>query len=171
MPRYQDALAVRKPEPGMGYRWLADDPERLSLHLVGDPDMPGYKIVQGKNVPETKKLAAKLGFSEGYVNELTNRIQYGRLILGQIPKIAQQARQRELRTDLLDLLGRREEEATEKMKRAGVNPIVGEAEEFEDKKQFATRESDNRVFVTKKIADRLAAATKEDEAEVSGGKE
>ena len=127
---------------------MADDPERLSGHMTGHGDRPGYLIVQGKTVAETKSIATKLMDNPTMVNELTNRIQYGRLILAKIPSAEAERRRRELAAMSRDRRGAGRDEAMAAMERRGVRPFVAELGEIEDRKEFASRDGGGRVALT-----------------------
>lgn len=137
---------VQHPEPGMFYRWLADDPERLSQHLLSHGDRPGYKLCQGPTAADTKKLAAALGFNEFMVDLNRNCIRYGRLLLGQIPTAEAERRRDEVKAEsrnkVLDA-----DEAFLNRKRRGVTPFIREVGEIADRQEFSKREGGGRVAV------------------------
>ena len=137
------------PEAGFAYRWLADDPVRLSRHVSGMDNSPGYGVV-GDGMPraEVLKLATKLGYSTQIV-DVSGRIRCGRCILGAIPLASKQARVRERADELADRLSpiHLEERAAAITERTGgkVRGRVDQAGNFADRKAFATRESNNRT--------------------------
>ena len=137
--------AITKPKSGLHYRWLADDNDRLGSHLIPEGSRPGYRIVCGKNYEETKKLAVSLGLPDIMVNKLSNRITFGRLILGAIPKAEHAKRQDDLKADLYDRLSATKDDFMEKTTKRGIRPIIKEAAEFVDRKAHAERDSDNTV--------------------------
>lgn len=117
------------------------------MHLLGDGERPGYLLVQGESAEKTKAIADKL-FGPGgasLVNGLTNRIQYGLLVLGKIPLAEAKHRRDERYNDLRGRLGQLDDEYKEGVRRKGIRPFVDDPEAVLDRKKFATRESNNRT--------------------------
>ena len=141
-PGGNDPFRIPKKEAAWHYRWLGDDAQRLSQHLLGHADRPGYKIIQGKTVPETVKIAEKLGLPEAYVDRLKNRIVYGRCILAKIPLVEYQSRMRERTEDQQDRLRASKDDFYDTAARRGVRPFIKEKEEVDDRRKFATRDDD-----------------------------
>lgn len=151
VPLRTNPLHVPKPERGWHYRWIADDQERLAGHQLGHGDSPGYHIVRGDTVPATREVAQKHGLPDAYVNELYNRIQYGRLILARIPEAEARRRVRERHADLMDRLQVSLEEYQDKANRRGIRPfgLEGSADDVEkeisDRKRHAQTGGSDRV--------------------------
>lgn len=133
-----DPLKIPKPQAGREYRWLADDRDRMSEHLLSHGNRPGFKLCRGKNVPETRKICTDLGLPETYVEAGTNMIKYGRLVLADIPAVEGKRRRRDLKQMALDLQENQIEDFNAKFAgKRGVRAAVHEMEEFEDRKRFA----------------------------------
>lgn len=129
------------------YRWIASDPERLAMHLLGHGDRPGYKIVNGETFDDTAALAVELiGVgADQMVNKLTNRIQFGQSILARIPMTEYKSRLSERRTAERD---RRDDEVDAymaKTTRRGIRPYIAEEGEVQDRKEYARRDGGGRV--------------------------
>lgn len=144
--RYQ-VPDVANPDPAMHYRWLDITPERLSQALVPHGKRPGYKLVKGPKLDDTKTMAKKL-FGDGgeeMVNEVTNRIQFGNLVLGQIPRVEAQRRRDELKADRTDRLASARDEYKDRAAGRGIRPIDVDPDEIADRKEFASRDGGGRV--------------------------
>lgn len=144
-----DPMYVPIKEKGWHYRWLADDPDRLSQHVVGENPGEGYSVLRGATFDEAKEIAAAHGLPETYVDPLTCRIRFGRLVLGRVPMAVIMARRAEKAAERKGTFSSVKETYIERARRAGVKPVFFEdIEELEDRKKFATRESDNRVALS-----------------------
>ena len=141
---------VKNPEPGFHYRWLDSSQDRLSQHLLGHGDRPGYVIVAGESLDQTRAIAKKLfgAGGQGMVDVLTNRIKYGMSVLGKIPLVEATRRQRERYNDLMDRLGVLDDEYKERTAKRGIKPFVYDEDEMKDRKEFATREGSPKVALT-----------------------
>lgn len=75
------------PIPGAYFCFLnARDQQRFAMALMHVPGQPGYRLVQGRTVDETKALAVSLGLTEAHVDEKTNRIGWGGVdVLAMLP--------------------------------------------------------------------------------------
>lgn len=138
---------VAHPDPAMHYRWLDVTPDRLSQALIAHGQRPGYKLVKGAKLADTKAMAEKL-FGPGgeeMVNEVTNRIQFGNLVLGQIPMAEVVRRRAELKADRLDKLQASRDEYKDRATQRGIRPIEKELGEIQDRKEFASRDGGGRV--------------------------
>lgn len=79
--------------PDRHARWLDGSKQnKLRMHLMSFGDKPGYQILRGKTLEETREIAEKLGLSELHVDDATNRIVYGDLILAWIPRAEHERR-------------------------------------------------------------------------------
>lgn len=143
-----DALWIPRPEAGIHYRWISADIRRLAQWQISIGEgRPGYALTKGDTVTETRTKAKSLGLNDTYVNELANRIQFGDLILAQIP-------QEEYERRVSILHGRQKavvkssQEIVDTLDLPGVKLHVREVGEIEDRKKFAQRESTNRVGYT-----------------------
>jgi len=141
VPPGTDQLAVPKPQPGKSYRWLADDRDRLQGHLLSHGGRPGWRLCRGKNVVETRGIAETLGFNETHVDEATNTIKYGRLILADIPTTEYQLRLREKKAEALALQEAEGDAAIDRMAQKGINAVAREPEEWEDRRKFAAEDT------------------------------
>jgi hypothetical protein len=144
--------AIRNGDPSLHYRWVRNKPERYEQLFIPHGDRPGYSIVQGTSIESTRELAIKLFGTEsaqGLVDE-RNRIKYGDLILASIPKVEYEQRLEELRENDRRTRQSIDEAYRDSLDRRGVRALVAELGEFEDRKSFATRESNNRVGYTGK---------------------
>lgn len=142
-PRNADPFSIPNPDPGRHYRWLADDPKRLGLWLRSYGDCPGYRLEVGE------ETCARLGFETQFMLDPMKRIRYGFNVLASIPIEEWERRQRERLDEQIEKFNAPLEKFA-----AAVDNIPGararfdDAETFEDKKKFNTRESNNRVFVS-----------------------
>jgi hypothetical protein len=73
-----DPWEIPTPDPSRSYRWLSDDPKRLSLWLRSFGDVQGFVLEPDANCD-------KLGLPDSYRNRATGRITYGHNILASIP--------------------------------------------------------------------------------------
>ena len=85
MPQGVDPWVIPTPEPGRKYRWISSKPEKLGQWLRSYGDRPGYALVRGKTIEDTKRKAVELGLSDEMVDLNMNRIAYGHNILASIP--------------------------------------------------------------------------------------
>lgn len=145
VPPGTDVFRVPKKASGFEYRWISDDAERLDGWLRGHGDRPGYKLVRGKNVPETRKVALAHGLPEESVDELTNMIKYGRLILARIPHAEAARRRAEMKSEYRSRFDDQVDAAQDALTRQGIRPKIAELEEFKDRKRFAEREDNPTV--------------------------
>lgn len=136
-PPGSDGLNVPSPEKGKSYRWLADDRDRMQMHLLSHGGYPGWKLVRGKNVVETRAKAQKLGLPDVYVDDITNMIKYGRLVLAEIPTAEFKRRRAERKAESLAASKAEDEAAMERMAQRGVRPMIKELAEWEDRKEFS----------------------------------
>jgi len=145
MPYSDEPLRVPLPETGKHYRWLSIDIRRLQAWQVGvGTGRPGYRLVKGDTVAQTKEEAKKIGLNDEYVNELANRIQYGDVTLGWIPEEEYQKRVRETTSRQAGRVAA-SKQAIEEVNLPGVKLRVQEVGEIEERKKFARRDSNNRV--------------------------
>lgn len=147
-PPNLDPFFIPKPDPSRSYRWISTDAKRLSQWLRSYGSIPGYELVQGKTVDETRALAKSLGLSAHDVSTTFNWISYGDLVLASIPIEEFERRRQEfadmVRADGDGMLDQYYEAATRK----GIKPFVKEVEEIEDRKKRAAAEYHDRVGYT-----------------------
>jgi len=80
-----DPFLIPNPDSTRHYRWISDNPQRMAMWLRSVGDQPGYQLVQGATVPDTMKLAEKLGLSGMLVDKGRNFIRVGFNVLASIP--------------------------------------------------------------------------------------
>lgn len=97
VPLDRDIWEIPNPEAGRHYRWIAGYGDRLAQWLRSYGDRPGYQLVQGTTLEETRKIAEKLGLSAHNVDVNTNRITNGKNILASIPMEEYERRQAEFK--------------------------------------------------------------------------
>lgn len=154
----RDWSYIPNPDPTRHYRWLADDPRRLSLWLRSIGNCPGYELVRRpyakpvKDIDETNTtwgLAKQLGLDpEGYVDVTNNRIRYQFSVLASIPMEEYERRVSESREEAIQRDASIEDSYMARVEARGVRPFKRELEEIEDRKEFATRPSNNRVSLS-----------------------
>lgn len=132
------------PLPNMYFCWLnARDQQGFALALMHVPGRPGYRLVQGRNVEETRKLALALGLTEAHVDERTNRITWGGVdTLAMLPREEYETRMAEQRASAL---ARQQEfkdghpARIDAMQLRGVRGVVMQRGEFEERAAHAAR--------------------------------
>lgn len=142
-----DPWAIPNPDPTRHYRWISSDPRRLSLWLRSWGTVPGYSLVQGDSIDETRRLAEKLGFHASIV-DTANRISFGFNVLADIPREEYERRVKEKVDEQLEKVAQTREsfhEAVDKIH--GVKSFEQDPEEFEDRKKFNRRGAGERPFV------------------------
>lgn len=157
VPPGEDVLRIPNPEAGFHFRWLADDPERLSGHLTAHGDRPGYALARKQTYEKTVEYAKTLGLTSAHVTKNPVAIRYGRLILGKIPMAEAQRRIAEKQEDMADRRRSLTEEFVDKNTRRGVRAFVQEYEEALDRRMFALRESNDRISMGGKAVPKPAA--------------
>lgn len=141
-PQGVDPFSIPRPDPTRHYRWLSDDPRRLALWLRQHGDHPGYQLV-------TPEEGEAIGLGADYVNLATGRIRYGFNVLASIPIEEYHRRVRERLDEQLDRQQAAREgflASTDHIK--GVDAFIREPAEHFDRKEHATRPSNNRTFVS-----------------------
>lgn len=155
-PPNTDILTVPnwdKKHPDLHKRYLSTRPDKLRGHTwnFGTGGYIPYGS-QFATLAELKEAAAELGLSPAHVNEATQRIMVGDLMLAYIPK--EEAERR--RQELVDAGREKQDDARDAFlstARRGVTPRIFESEEeYKDVKKHATRESTNRVGYTGRSA-------------------
>ncbi len=144
-PSGTDPWLIPNKDSSRHYRFLSSKPERLGGWLRSHGDRPGYALVRGATVADTKKMAVKLGLSEELVDPNLNRIAYGHNVLASIPQEEYERRIREMAGETNDRIGAAKEafHATGETL-PGVTTFERDPEEHEDRKRIATR--DERPF-------------------------
>lgn len=142
-----DPWGIPRPASDRQYRWLSTDPRRLSMWLRAYGDIPGYDLVQGASLEDTRKLADQLGLSRRLV-DASNRIVYGHNVLAHIPLEEHHRRQREQINEQLDKITQAKDQfLADADGLHGVTPFEEHPEETQDRKQFNTREPGEAPFV------------------------
>ena len=142
-----DPWGVPNPDPARRYRWIATDPRRLSLWLRSYGEVPGYSLVQGASIKDTKALAERLGLSDRLV-DASNRIVYGHNVLADIPVEEYERRVSERVDEQLDKLASAKDEFHAKAEGLhGIKTFEQTPEETADRKEFHQREPGDRPFV------------------------
>jgi len=157
VPEGHNAGNIPNPDKNLSYRWIATD-GRLREHLLSHGDRPGFKLQHGKTVPETIKLAEKIGLDKNWVNELTNRIQWGDVVLAAVPRAEMNKRKQELLRIADDSADYQTEKFMAEARAKGITPRVYDSpEEMQDRKEFAARSGHERTTVPANVAKQLAA--------------
>ncbi len=146
MPSGTDPWSIPQKDPDRHYRFLSSKPERLGGWLRSWGDRPGYALVRGATVDDTKAMAVKLGLSAELVDVNLNRIMYGHNVLASIPKEEYERRMNEMAGETTDRIGA----AKEAFHAAGadlpgIKTFERDPEEHADRKRIATR--DDKPFV------------------------
>lgn len=140
------------------YRWINSmNRIKFGQWLVRHGSRPGYGIVQGATVEDTKKLADEMEAAGAQINssfvDASNRVTYGEMVLVSIPRGEHERRREELvreqRTIAADFYKRKAEELNETVESRHVRAFAAEKEEIDDRKRFATRE--DRPFVSQHV--------------------
>lgn len=128
---------------GFHLRWLnSRDRDNFALNLMPAGDRPGYKLVQGKTIDDTKALAVGLGLSEHHVDSATNRITHKEHALACIPEAEHQRRCAERKAHQLNRaksMGDEYDEAINALPSDDIKPYRKEVAEHEDEKAFHNR--------------------------------
>ena len=135
MPRFiGDPFFIPKEDPTRHYRWLSDDPRRLSLWLRSYGDVPGYELEPVDN-------CERLGLPESYKHSLSGRIVMGHNVLASIPKEEHERRVKELLDEGLERLAAAKEEVHAKAEGLpGVRSFEEHPDATADRKAYHTRE-------------------------------
>lgn len=139
-----------KVHPELHPRWISVDAKRFTMHQMSFGDFPGYKIYGAdcSSLEELQEKVEALGLPATYVNTNTYRVQLGDTVLAYIPR---EEYERRLVEKLNAVRQRSEAEIDSYLasqRRRGVTPIVMSEDEFNDKKNFHSRDSNNRVGYT-----------------------
>lgn len=136
--------------PDLHPRWISLDAKRLNMHQQSFGEFPGYKIY-GSDCTSLEELRARceaLGLPDSYVNTNTYRIQIGDVCLACIPRAEHERRQ----VEKLNSVRQRSDDEINAFLGSStsrhVRPFAMTEEEFNDKKEFHTRETNNRVGYT-----------------------
>ena len=151
MPVGINPFHIANPKPGRHYRWLKwTNKTHLANWLHTHGDRPGYKLTQCDTVKDTKKLANELGPGETYVNDAKNRIEYGDVVLAELPieeaarrdkeKMEDQHRASQSASDAEEFMGN--VDASSKY----IKPIKRQFGEMVDRRKHAER--DGKSFVS-----------------------
>ena len=140
----KDPWNIPKPDSSRHYRWIASDPRRLGLWLRGFGDIPGYRLLQGKDRADTIKIAERLGFPASYV-DVNNRITWGHNVLADIPREEYDRRVKERLDEQLEKIYTAQNSVSEAVdKIPGVDMFVEHPDETAMRK--ANSERDGRPF-------------------------
>lgn len=136
----RDPWGIPNPDTSRHYRWVSNKPERLMLWLKSYGSTPGYTLEQKATLDKTREHAIALGLPPEYVNENTNRIEYGLNTLASIPM---EERDRRIKLKLDELIERRQASVDEFHAKGdelpGVRTFEEHPEQTQDRKKFATR--------------------------------
>jgi hypothetical protein len=135
--------------PDLHKRWISTKPDKMRGHMW-DFGGGGYVLYGSKydTLDKLKAAALALGLSEHHVDVASGQIKIGDLVLACISREEYERRVTERTAAAAD----RDQQAIDgflAMERRGIKPrVYGSEEEYKDERNFAVRESNNRVGAT-----------------------
>ncbi len=128
-----DPFMIPSPDPTRHYRWLSDNPRRLSMWLRSYGTVSGYALEPAAN-------CEKLGLPESYGQKATGRIVMGDNILASVPLEEFHQRQRDnIDAQLERLAAVKEEFHAQGEMLPGIRTFEEDPEQTADRKRYHTR--------------------------------